>query len=696
MGFRPSKIQRKIPVIASLVDGLLYFTFFHFLLRGWFLFLNRSSFSEVSVSDVLTGLFWGLRFDFSSASFLIAPWILIFAFFSFLDSIFKRKTKAIDSGHHLYRHYVLGFTLVVAALNLADSCYYPFSGRRSDLSVFELGRDFVDQSGQLAFQYVSVIISGLVFTLLCLRLVHRSLISKHRFLKDLNHKANPTQVEGKIFYSVFCGFVLFVCTGIGIRGGFQEKPLTPVHAYALGTSDLAALQLNTTFTFLKSEQGQVLAKATDITPSKARQILLDHRSSAFELQVSATDNFKPFKHVIVVVMESLSAEHLSASENGRKILPRLNKLLEKSLFFPNFFANGRRSIDAVPAIVYSLPNFLSKAFINTRYRSNSYRSIPLALAPLGFDSRFYHGGKNGTMYFDVMAFKAGFNKYVGMNEYPLKEHFDGAWGIYDHYFMQFSLKDLAARIQNGSHHTFSTIFTLSSHNPYSIPGTYEEKFKGIKDPFLKSLRYADEALFEMLEGLESFDWSNDTVVLITGDHTAHLKSSKYNNEIGRYQVPLILYSPRKVARLIGTDYRLGSHVDMAPTIFELVGKKEENLWNPAARSLLLGSKMEPVNISGEVFVRSGKRFLLLNKTGLYVKSTDSNEVKKEPWTFTGEPLLAGSLSRRERGHSEQDMEMTQSEQLLKAHISYYHGLFSGSMEVFTGENHDQETERGKE
>ena len=79
-------------------------------------------------------------------------------------------------------------------------------------------------------------------------------------------------------------------------------------------------------------------------------------------------------------MESLSLEVMNQPTD---VTPFLNGLKEKSLFFENAFANGRRSIDAVPSILGSLPALMNEPFINTDYRANHVRGLPNILAEQG-------------------------------------------------------------------------------------------------------------------------------------------------------------------------------------------------------------------------------------------------------------------------------------------------------------------------
>src|SRR5690606_12595848 len=97
---------------------------------------------------------------------------------------------------------------------------------------------------------------------------------------------------------------------------------------------------------------------------------------------------------------------------------------------------------------------------------------------------------DGTMFFDVLASRLGFRNYFGANAFPDDHQDDGRWGIFDEPFLLWSVEKLNAMARP----FFTTIFTLSSHNPYKIPEEYKDTFPEGTLPIHKSIRYSDFAL----------------------------------------------------------------------------------------------------------------------------------------------------------------------------------------------------------
>ena len=140
-------------------------------------------------------------------------------------------------------------------------------------------------------------------------------------------------------------------------------------------------------------------------------------------------------------MESYSKEFVGFyNESG--FTPFLDSLMKHSLVFTNAYANGVKSIDALPAIISSIPPLMNDPFITSSYAQNKYNSLPSILKKENYSTSFFHGGTKGTMGFYSYSIKAGFENYYGKEEFNNDEFSDGVWGIYDKPFLNFSINSL--------------------------------------------------------------------------------------------------------------------------------------------------------------------------------------------------------------------------------------------------------------
>jgi phosphoglycerol transferase MdoB-like AlkP superfamily enzyme len=277
----------------------------------------------------------------------------------------------------------------------------------------------------------------------------------------------------------------------------------------------------------------------------------------------------PRPNVVVVILESFSAAYSAKLTGGREgTMPFLDSLMGEGLSFEHAYANGRRSIDGIPAILAAMPELMNEAFIASPYAQQPFTSLPGLLKSEGYRTSFFHGGHNGTMGFDVFARIAGIDRYVGFDEYPDKSHDDGIWGILDRPFLQFFTGELDKEQQP----FLSVMFTLTSHHPYKLPEEEAKRFAGDgkSRKIEPTLRYTDDALRQFFATSSHMPWYKNTLFVITADHTADLKrDGQVIREAQDYWVPLVFYMPGRLQP--ATDDRVVQHIDILPTVLHVIG-----------------------------------------------------------------------------------------------------------------------------
>jgi phosphoglycerol transferase MdoB-like AlkP superfamily enzyme len=161
--------------------------------------------------------------------------------------------------------------------------------------------------------------------------------------------------------------------------------------------------------------------------------------------------------------------------------------------------------------------------------------------------------------------------YVGRDEYPKAKDYDGNWGIFDEPFLQFTARELNKRKSP----FFATIFTLSSHHPYTIPEEHKERFKEGPLPILKSVEYADFSLHRFFETVKTMPWFEETLFIITADHTSQNYLPAYNTKIGSYAIPILFYAPKYITPRL--DTQVVQHNDIFPSIIDFLGIEDSLL-----------------------------------------------------------------------------------------------------------------------
>jgi len=243
--------------------------------------------------------------------------------------------------------------------------------------------------------------------------------------------------------------------------------------------------------------------------------------------------------------------------------------MANGLYYTQAHANGRRSIDGLPAIVASMPKMMDEAFITSPYADAPFTSLPNLLAARGYSTSFYHGGHNGTMGFDAFTRSAGYARYSGRDEYPYEGDNDGVWGIRDEPYLQFWAHELNKERQP----FFSTMFTLSSHHPYKLPPADAQRFKGGVLTIHPTLKYADNALREFFNTARKMSWYRNTLFVITADHTADLeRNGEQSGSAYDFWIPLVYYMPGRITPM--ADARTTQQIDILPTVLDMLGYEE--------------------------------------------------------------------------------------------------------------------------
>src|SRR5690606_24927473 len=129
-------------------------------------------------------------------------------------------------------------------------------------------------------------------------------------------------------------------------------------------------------------------------------------------------------NVVIIILESFGKEFIGFYSGEKTYTPFLDSLLGQSLTFTGGFANGKKSIEAVPSIFASIPSLQDNPYISSQYNSNRIIGLPELLKEHGYTSAFYHGATNGSMRFDSFAQFIGFDHYVGKKEYGNEAHSD--------------------------------------------------------------------------------------------------------------------------------------------------------------------------------------------------------------------------------------------------------------------------------
>lgn len=541
--------------------------FFYFIARILFYAYNNETVEVDSISEFLRISYHGLAFDTTAILYINGLFILL----SILPLFINTKPKFQKVIFYVYFIPNLFFF----SFNFVDFIYYKYNFSRLTLAAWDVLKHEESKGGMLfrfLITYWHVFLLYIVVAALWI-----FLYQKVKVKQNLVANSKVKYVAKSIFAMLI---IATLCIG-GIRGDFKKstRPINLVDANQhVKKAQQADLVLNSPFTFLRT-LGVQSFKKTD-----------------FNIPESVVEaNFQPIKfyksnqpstpNIVLIITESMGREYIGAFNKNTTIknyvsyTPFLDSLAQESLIYTNAYANGYKSIHGMSSIISGIPSF-NDAFTSSPYAKQKIESMVSCLKSKGYDTSFFHGAPNGSMGFLGYGNILGFDHYYGMTEYGNDTDFDGSWGIWDEPFLQFMNQTISKKKTP----FFSTVFTVTSHEPYVIPEKYKNKIPKGTNPMHQPVGYTDYAFKKFFEAAKKEPWFENTIFIITADHCNLVNyTEEYTDKItNRLAVPILFYSPKY--KLKGENNQLAQHIDIFPTVMDIIGyNKPFKSWG---RSLL--------------------------------------------------------------------------------------------------------------
>ncbi len=531
---------------------LLIFAIYQFC-RIFFLIANFGYFKDLTSAEFLLIFIGGMRFDIFAIVYINLLFILLHLFyFKFTQKLWYQKTL---------KFIFIFSNMPIILANLADTEYFKFIGKRTTFSTLkmfgggEIGNDAFRLIPQFAVDYWYIVLIWLIIITLSVYFYPKKLF----FAKKNNSESTNYCFEKSKFLRLAVPTVIILSIAalvvIAGRGGVQFKPLRIINAAEYTESRYTSLVLNSSFTILKTFGKDDLQVRKYFSSQQCEQIFSPIHTGRIGKMKQC--------NVVILILESFSAEYSGYLNNGTGFMPFTDSLMQAGLTFEKAYSNGTSSIEALPSIIAGIPPLMNSPFITSSFTANKIETLPSYLKDKGWHTAFFHGAINGSMGFDKFALLAGIEKYYGKNEYPNQADFDGNWGIYDEEFLQFAVNE----ISTFTCPFFAAIMTLSSHHPYSIPEKHKGKFPEGKLEILQSVAYADFALQQFFKSASKCSWYENTLFVLSADHTGKAMENFYMNNVGSYSIPIIYFHPTDTL-LRGIKKTVTQQIDIMPSVLD--------------------------------------------------------------------------------------------------------------------------------
>ena len=332
---------------------------------------------------------------------------------------------------------------------------------------------------------------------------------------------------------------------IPIRGGLQLAPMnvSAVFFSPVAFANQAAINPQWNFLFSVLEKTNDQTNPFDYLPEpiaqQTVQLLYKNEETGTSIRQAGmpeTDGpvlAKPRPHVWLSVWESLTAKGVSRLGGRTGITPNFDKLCNEGLLFTNYYASGDRSEKGLVALLSGFPAQPLTSIMTVPQKSAKLPTLAGTLRQEGYQTAFYYGGETEFANIRSYLFHSQYDRIISKPDFP-PETWNSKWGAHDHVVYSRLLQDLSHQRQP----FFTTLFTLSSHEPFEVPRPTAGPGTDDENLFLNAHYYADKSLGEFIAQAKQQPWWANTLVIIVADH-GHRMPVIGVNKTKEFHIPML-------------------------------------------------------------------------------------------------------------------------------------------------------------
>ncbi len=556
--FASNIIEHMLKIFSSIIRQFIFWLLFFALNRAVFLiyYSGLVAMEKPGFSEVMSGFWHALRLDVSTASYiLIIPFLLLL-----VRSVFN--ARLIDIANRVYTAVIIiAYTLVsVTELGI----YGEWKTKLHYKALHYLSHPDEVYNSASTGKFI-----GLVLIFLLMVLLSNIAYNRFFFLKYTKIKRN---------YLISLLFLIIIPPSLflGIRGGMQEIPINQSQPYYSSHNilNLAAINSGYSFTFSMMENYRFMHENPyqffdeEEALRMVRQIHYVEKDTSIQVLNTRRPN------IVILLMESWSADliHSLGAEEG--ITPEFEKLADDGILFTQCYASGNRSEQVMSAIFGGFPATPITAITHNLDKVVRLPSLTEDLKDAGYHSSFYFGGH--LMYGGIKSYIsiAGFEHIMEIYDFPDSLP-RGKLGVHDEYVYNFQLNELGHMAQP----FFSVVFSLSTHSPYDQPMEKVLDWGGSENEFINSAYYTDRCLGEYFRKASQSNWYDSTLFIIVADHSHnsyrhwHVTSPEYRH------IPMLFYGNVIKEEFRGAKVgRLSSQVDIPHTLLKQLSMNTDDFF----------------------------------------------------------------------------------------------------------------------
>ncbi len=328
----------------------------------------------------------------------------------------------------------------------------------------------------------------------------------------------------------------------------------------------------------------------------------------------------PPRHIFIVLGESYDSWPLLDRYRSLGLMENLREFARDGIYFPYFLPASDLTILSLATIMTGLPD--SGIFINNHLRSREpyAGSIAVTFKRLGYRTRFFYGGYPAWQRVSEFARAQGFDEVYDAESMAASIS-KNPWGVDDR-----ELFDLVMKKVDDSVPSLDIILTTNNHPPFPIKvwakgfrlfkipdGLVEASDRVIDRKILGHIWYTDQCVGYFVREMEHR--VPMPLFVLTGDHYGRNFLTSRPNLFEGSAVPLVFYGPEVVTGLPRPPAPVGCHLDIMPTLVEMVAPAAFSYYSMGRN--LLGCEGRIVGFGKDRIITAGRLFDTRNPSNVW-------------------------------------------------------------------------------
>ncbi|WP_245869978.1 LTA synthase family protein [Pedobacter ginsengisoli] len=522
----------------------------------------------VPLSEIMATFYHALKLDLSMVAYILA-----IPLFSYIYWLLNGRKVVELKWLTVYNKILIVLFSIISVVNF--NIYREWG---SKINAKAVGFAISTPNEALASSASSPI--GLTLSLLVLLIVIGFVLQRHVVLRKLEFKASPIWLRG------IAVIILFFLNFLLIRGGFGGSPINQSMAYFSKEQVLNHAAVNTEWNLISSA---IAARMTKTNPYNylSKQVADANIKELYTPAKDTTINILKTKrpNVVLVIIESFTADLTKTLGNEDGITPNFDTLIHKGVLFSNIYSSGSRTDKGLVATLAGFPTLAAGSIVKWPEKMQKIPGISQPFFKNGYQTSFFYGGESEFDNYKAFILSHNYQKLIDRNNF--KGGKVTKWGQFDEAVFERQIEDLNKEKQP----FFSTLLTLTNHEPYSLPGTYKFGEADNIAKFKSTAHYTDSCINAYLNNAKKESWYKNTLFVFIADHGHILPKNSHEIYVPqRYHVPLLFYGDVIKDEFKGAKFNdVGSQADVAATILAQldISAKEfvwsKNLLNPYAK-----------------------------------------------------------------------------------------------------------------